>query len=139
MVTELFSALSAELNGAQIALLEAKTRYNRAVGMLKQPAQKPFLVELALRENGTGKSDVSTQIQRIEQDLTIQRTKWGEGYPAVKLLNQTLEELRSREQEQQASVVDAYVDTLRQSYELLVQRRNELQKAYDSNSNWRRR
>lgn len=132
VVTQLFSALSSELNAAQIQLLEAKARYSRAKSMLEQPAQLPFLLELARSAHSSNNSsDLERQIQQVEQSLIVERSKWGEGYPAVKLLKESLDKLKERHEEQQVAIVKAYVDTLRQNYELTVQRRDELQKAYD--------
>lgn len=132
VVTELFSALSRELNQAQIDLIEAKARYNRAAGMLENPDQLPYLTTMAESEhNGRQGANLEDQIQSVEQALIAQKAKWGEGYPAVKLLSESLASLRARFETQQAAIVTAYVDNLRQSYELLVQRRDELQRAYD--------
>lgn len=133
VVTELFGALSRELNATQIELLEAKTRYARARQMLENPDQAPFLLEMARSERagGRGGADLDAQIQAMEQSLIAQQAKWGSGYPAVKLLEESLEKLRVRRDEMQRATVDAYVDGLRQVYELLTQRRDELQKAYD--------
>jgi capsular exopolysaccharide synthesis family protein len=60
-----------------------------------------------------------------------ERTRWGEGHPNVKALNETLEDYREQLQKKQKSVVDMYVESLRQNYELLDQKREELQSAYN--------
>ncbi len=132
VVTQLFSVLSSELNTTHIDLLEAKTRFKQASRMLENPDQLPFLVELALSgHNALRGAELESQVRQVEQNLIAQRSKWGEGYPAVKLLQESLKELKARHEKQQESVVTAYIDTLRQNYELLVQRRSELQQAYD--------
>ncbi len=132
VVTELFAALSRELNATQIELLEAKTRYARAQKMLENPDQIPFLMELArTAQAGSRSGDLDGQIQMMEQNLIAQQAKWGPGYPAVRLLEESLAKLRERRAEQQQATLNAYVDGLRQNYELLAQRRDELQKAYD--------
>jgi len=131
-VTNLYSALSQELNAAQIGLLEAKTRYRRVQAMVENPDQLPFVVELARAEQTDRRvSELDRQIQNLEQQLITERARWGEGYPSVKLLRDSLAELREQQAERQEAVVRAYVDTLRQNYELLTQRRDELQRAYD--------
>jgi succinoglycan biosynthesis transport protein ExoP len=132
VVTELFAALSRELNTTQIELLEAKTRYARAQKMIENPDQLPFLMELArAAQAGTRGGDLDAQIQMTEQSLVTQQAKWGDGYPTVKLLDESLKKLQDRRDEQQKATLSAYVDGLRQNYELLTQRRDELQKAYD--------
>ncbi|TWT96168.1 Tyrosine-protein kinase YwqD [Botrimarina colliarenosi] len=132
VVNELFSALSQELNATQIQLLESKTRYARAKKMLENPDQAPFLMELARSAHSNSRgSDLEGQIQSVEQSLVSQQTKWGPGYPSVRLLQDSLDKLRSKQAEQQQAILNAYVDGLRQDYELLTQRRDELQRAYD--------
>lgn len=132
VVTQLFSTLAAELNASQIELLEAKTLYARAKSMLDSPSQLPFLMELARsQQSESAGASLETQIRQVEQDLIAQKSRWGDGYPSVKLLQDSLDKLRAREEKQQAAIVTAYVDTLRQNYELVVQRRDEIQRAYD--------
>ncbi|MEN1680497.1 MAG: polysaccharide biosynthesis tyrosine autokinase [Planctomycetota bacterium] len=133
VVTELFGAFASELNRTQIELLEAKTRYERARAMLEQPSQRPFLAQLAKAEKeARGGDRLEAQIQGVEQQLIAERSKWGEGYPAVKLLTESLQRLRERQTKEQAETLTAYVDTLRQNYQLTAQRRDELQRAYDA-------
>lgn len=132
VVTELFAALSKELNTTQIELLEAKTRFARAQKMLENPDQLPFLMELARSAQADPRrGDLDAQIQVLEQNLISQQAKWGAGYPAVRLIEESLQKLQDRRAEQQQATLNAYVEGLRQNYELLAQRRDELQKAYD--------
>lgn len=132
VITELFSALANELNSAQISLIEAKARYNRVERMLSNPDQASYLVAMANANQANSRGvEMESQIQRLEQSLTAERVKWGDGYPSVKLLVDSIAVLRERYDEQQEAVVTAFVDGLRQEFELLVQRRDELQKAYD--------
>ncbi len=132
VVTELFSALSEKLNSAQITLIEAKTRYQRAKRMLESPDQLPYLRTLAYAKSNDRRSgDLELRIQQTEQALLAEQSRWGDGYPKVKLLKESLSRLEVKREELQASTIKGYVDSLRQDYELLVQRRDELQRAYD--------
>ena len=124
--------MATELNETQIQLLEAKARYGRAEKMLQNPDQLAFLREMAQTDYGNSRNaDLEQQIQSVEQNLIAQKAKWGEGYPSVRLMQASLEKLKAQQAEQEEAVVEAYVDSLRQNYELLAQRRDELQRAYD--------
>lgn len=132
VITKLFSALAGELNAAQIGLIEAKARYNRVEQMLSDPDKRAYLLAKSNAEQGGRRGpELDGQIQRIEQALTAERVKWGDGYPGVKLLNESLQSLREQRDTQQEAVVTSYVDGLRQDFELMVQKRDELQRAYD--------
>lgn len=132
VVTELFTALSEQLNSAQIALIEAKTRYQRVKRMMESPDQLPYLRTLAYASGNDRRSgDLEVQIQNLELALLAERSRWGDGYPKVKLLKESLAGLVERRDKLQASTIKGYVDNQREEYELLVQRRDELQRAYD--------
>src|SRR5690606_9442885 len=62
---------------------------------------------------------------------TEQRARWGEGYPAVKLLQTRFDDLRDRLQRQRDSIIEGYVESLAQETQLLEHKRDELQRAYD--------
>lgn len=132
VVTELYSALSDKLNNAQIMLIEAKTRYQRAKRMFENPDQLAHLRSLA-QANGQDQraANLEARIQSVEQSLLSEQSRWGDGYPKVKLLKESLEGMREQLAEMQGSVVSGYVDGLQQEYELMVQRRDELQREFD--------
>lgn len=76
VVTELFTALSSELNQAQIDLIEAKARYNRAAKMLENPDQLPYLTTMAKSAQGSRQADtLESQIQQVEQTLIAKQTR----------------------------------------------------------------
>lgn len=132
VITSRFSALAEELNHTEIELLEAKARYNRVKDMYEKPTQRPFLLEAASSEQRTMRDmELENRVQQVEQALTSERARWGEGHPSVRLLRESLAEFRKRLDEKQKDIVDAYVDRLRQESELLEHKRNELRNAYD--------
>ena len=78
------------------------------------------------------------QLQEIELRITVERSTWGDGHPRVKLLRESLAEIQKRLTEQEVEiqkqkqmVIESYVDTVRQEYELLEHKRNELQQVHD--------
>jgi polysaccharide biosynthesis transport protein len=132
VITRRFSALSEELNQTEIALLEARARFNRAREMYETPSGRVSLLETASKHQaGMRDMDLESQVRQIEQLLTSERAQWGEGHPRVRLLRESYTKLQKRLKEQQQAIVGAYVDNLRQEYEVLDHKRNELRTAYD--------
>ncbi len=132
VVTQRFGMLSSELNQTEIELLQSKARYNRVKKMYDQPSQRPFLLEMATADSQFLRGEnLESQISDLEQQLAAELTRWGEGYPRVKLLNASLADLRERRDKQQANIVEAYVDAQRQEADLLQHKRDELKAAYD--------
>ncbi len=132
VVSQRFGTLASELNNTEIELLQAKARYDRVKKMYDTPNQQPFLLEMATA-NSTHLRDANleSQVRQAEQLLDNELARWGEGYPRVKLLKASLEDLKVRLAKQRANIVEGYVDALRQEYELLKHKRDELQLAYD--------
>ncbi|MEX0643464.1 MAG: polysaccharide biosynthesis tyrosine autokinase [Pirellulales bacterium] len=133
VITARFAALAQELNVTEIGLLEAKARYNRAKNMYETPSLRASLLEAASMEQRAMRDmDLERGIRQMEQALTAERTRWGEGHPRVKLLNDSLVEERKRLKKQQHAIIEAHVDALRQEFEVQEHKRNELRSAYDS-------
>jgi capsular exopolysaccharide synthesis family protein len=132
VITRRFSALSEELNQTEIALLEAKARYNRAKQMYDKPSDRIYLLEAASKHQaGMRDMDLEQQVRQIEQVLTTERAQWGEGHPRVRLLRDSFAKQQKRLKEQQQAIIVAYVDDLRQEYEVLEHKRKELSTAYE--------
>jgi capsular exopolysaccharide synthesis family protein len=132
VITRRFSALSEELNQTEIALLEAKARYNRAKQMYDKPSDRIYLLEAASKHQaGMRDMDLEQQVRQIEQVLTAERAQWGEGHPRVRLLRESFAKQQKRLKEQQQAIIVAYVDDLRQDYEVLEHKRKELSTAYE--------
>jgi capsular exopolysaccharide synthesis family protein len=127
-----FSALSEELNETEIALLEAKARYNRAKQMYDKPSDRIYLLEAASKHQAAMRDmDLERQVRQVEQLLTSERAQWGEGHPRVKLLRDSYDKLEKQLKAQQQAIIVAYVDSMRQDYEVLEHKRNELNTAYN--------
>jgi len=132
IITRRFSALSQELNHTEIELLEAKARFNRVKQMYDTPSERIYLLEAASKERaGMRDTNLENQVRQIEQLLTTERAQWGEGHPKVKLLKESYDGLKDQLQKQQDAIVVSYVDSLRQEYEVLDHKRDELRTAYD--------
>ncbi len=132
VITRRFSALSEELNQTEIALLEAKARFNRAKQMYDKPSDRIYLLESASKHQaGMRDMDLEQQVRQIEQVLTTERAQWGEGHPRVRLLRDSFTKQQKRLKEQQQAIIVAYVDDLRQEYEVLEHKRKELSTAYE--------
>lgn len=132
VVTIRFAALSETLNATEIELLQAKALYNRVKKMYESPSQRPYLLEMAGAEHQALRdSELERQVKQLEQALVSERARWGEGHPRVRLLADSLEELKEELQAKQKSIIESYVESLRQDYELLDHKRTELQAAYD--------
>ncbi len=132
VVTLRFAALSEELNAAEFELLEAKTRYHRVQKMYEAPSQRSHLLEMAGSDRQAPRDvELQRQVQQLEQALVDQRARWGEGHPRVQMLKDSLTKLETELRAAQQSIVENYVESLRQDYELLDHKRNELQAAYD--------
>ena len=132
VITRRFSALAEQLNQTEIALLEAKARFNRVKEMYDRPSERVYLLEAASKEQaGMRDVDLENQVRQVEQVLTTERAQWGEGHPRVRLLRESYDELKKQLKKQQDAIVIAYVDGLRQEYEVLDHKRNELRTAYD--------
>jgi capsular exopolysaccharide synthesis family protein len=132
VITRRFSALSEELNETEIALLEAKARYNRAKQMYDKPSDRIYLLESASKHQaGMRDMDLEQQVRQIEQVLTSERAQWGEGHPRVRLLRDSFTKQQKRLKEQQQAIIVAYVDDLRQEFEVLEHKRKELSTAYE--------
>ncbi len=132
VVAQRFGRLAEELNATQVQLLEAKARYDKVRQMYDSPVQRPFLLDLATANSlHLRDANLEDQVRQTEQSLTEQLSRWGEGYPAVKLLQARLDDLRNRLQRQRDSIIEGYVESLSQEHQLLEHKRNELQRAYD--------
>lgn len=133
VVTQRFSSLAEELNSTEIELLQAKALFHRVKSMYDTPKQRPFLLDMAGDDQQALRDiELERQVQEVEQALASERARWGEGHPRVKLLRQSLAELRDKLTKMQEIVIEAYVESVRQQYELLDQKRSELQAAYDA-------
>jgi succinoglycan biosynthesis transport protein ExoP len=132
VVTSRFAALADELNSTEISLLETKARYYRIKEMYDSPTQRPMLLEMAsTQQKGARDVELESRVQQVEQSLISERAHWGEGHPRVRLLRDSLDELRARLEKQNKAVIDSFVESVQQDYELLDHKRNELRAAYD--------
>jgi capsular exopolysaccharide synthesis family protein len=128
-----FTTLSDELNRTEISLLESKARYNRAREMYDKPNERAYLLEAASANQATMRDmDLEQQVHVTEGALTSERAQWGEGHPRVRLLRESLEGMREQLAKQQQSIIIAYVDRLRQDYEVLDHKLSQLRSAYDN-------
>jgi capsular exopolysaccharide synthesis family protein len=147
IVTNRFALLSEELNRTEISLLEAKALYNRVKKMYDTPTLRPFLLEMAMGDGARGGPErgeqsllaLQNQVQDLELRLTSEQALWGDGHPRVELVLKSLEAVQKRladkEQEivdDKATLIEGYVQSVQQQYELLDHKRNELQASYDS-------
>jgi capsular exopolysaccharide synthesis family protein len=146
IITRRYSALAEELNATELDLLQAKARFHRVQKMYDTPSLRPLLLDAAGMQQQSMRDmslESQTQIgleklfQDIELRLTSERSTWGDGHPRVKLLRESLAEIQKRlasqEEEikkQKQTVIESYVDTVRQEYELLEHKYNELQQAH---------
>jgi polysaccharide biosynthesis transport protein len=132
VITNRFAALSEELNQTEIALLETKARYYRVKEMYDSPTQRPLLLETAIGQQRSARdTELESRVQQVEQTLISERAHWGEGHPRVRLLRDSLDELKARLEKQHGAVIDSYVESIQPEYELLDHKRNELRAAYD--------
>ncbi|MGL4512440.1 MAG: GumC family protein [Lacipirellulaceae bacterium] len=132
VINRRFAGLSEELNTTELELLQAKARYNRAMRMYESPQQRPYLMETATSQHSTSRTaDLASQVRQLEQQLTAEKASWGDGYPRVRMLKESLDSMKADLAEQQDQVIEAYVDSLRQEYEILTSKRDELQRAFD--------
>jgi len=132
VVTSRFAALSDELTTTEIALLETKARYYRIKEMYDSPTQRPTLLEMASAQQRAARdTELESRVQQVEQSLISERARWGEGHPRVRLLRDSLDELRARLEKQHGVVINSFVESVQQDYELLDHKRNELRAAYD--------
>jgi capsular exopolysaccharide synthesis family protein len=132
VVTQRVSGLLEELSTTEIELLQAKALYNRVKKMYDTPQQRPFLLEMAGGEQQALRDiELERQLQEAEQALFTERARWGEGHPKVRQLRTMLAQLREKVDRKQTAVVEAYVESVLQRFELLDQKRNELQSEYD--------
>jgi len=148
VITKRFAALAAELDRVELSLLDAKARHNRTKQMFETPSLRPFLLELASSQRSVAQDisvenqmqlDLEKQIQAVELQLNNLRATWGDGHTRVKLLIESRDDLQARLAEQQEetearkdSIITAYVETVGQEYQLLAQKREELQRSYDT-------
>jgi capsular exopolysaccharide synthesis family protein len=132
VVSQRFGLVAQELNSTEIEFIQARARFNRVKKMYETPSQRPYLLELATA-NSTNLRDANleSQVREIEQQLNVELSKWGAGYPRVKLMKASLRDLEKQLTEQRQHLVEGYVDGVQQEFELLDNKRAELQKAYD--------
>jgi len=132
VVTQRFGTLSSELSSTEIELLQAKALFNRVMKMYETPSQRPYLLEMAISESrSTADADLTRQVRDLEQALSAEKVRWGEGHPRVKMLQDTLTDVRTQLEKKQTELVESFVESLRQRYELQDQKRAELQAEYD--------
>jgi succinoglycan biosynthesis transport protein ExoP len=132
VITLRFAALSDELNTTEIDLLQAKALYDRVKKMHDSPTQRPHLLEMAGNQQENLRDvELERQVKTREQALVSERARWGEGHPRVRLLADSLNQLRNELKSKQLAIIDSFVEGLRQNFELLDHKRSELQAAYD--------
>ncbi|TWU25785.1 polysaccharide biosynthesis tyrosine autokinase [Bythopirellula polymerisocia] len=148
VITKRFSSLAQELDRVELELLDAKARYNRTKSMYETPSQRPFLLELAssqqqvaneIRSESQLSLDLENKIRDLDLQIASLQSTWGDGHPRVRIMLESREKLQARLDKQQAdieknkeAIVSAYVETMSQEYQLLEQKRAELQRNYDS-------
>lgn len=148
VITKRFAALAEELDRVELALLDAKARYHRTQQMYETPSQRPYLLELAssqqqvaneIRTDSQLLLDLENQIRDVDLQIASLQATWGDGHPRVRIMLESRQKLQDRLDEQQAgieknkaAIVSAYVETMSQEYQLLEQKRVELQRNYDS-------
>jgi capsular exopolysaccharide synthesis family protein len=124
--------LSEQLNETEIELLEAKARYNRVKSMYDTPSERPYLLETASKQQaGMRDLDLENEVRSVEQMLTRERFQWGEGHRRVVMLLEQSTKLQEKLNKQKEAIIISFVEGLRQDYEILEHKRNELRTAYD--------
>ena len=147
VITKRFSAIATELDRVELALLDAKTRHNRTQQMFKTPSSRPFLLELASGKNSVAQEtrvenqqqlSLEKQIRDIELQINALRATWGDGHTRVKLslsakadMEKRLAEKKAAVEKRKDTIVTSYVETVGQEYQLLEQKREELQRRFD--------
>ncbi len=148
VITKRFASLANALDRTELELINTKAKHNRTQQMHKSPDLRPYLLELAsnrqtaaedIRIENRLQLNLEKQIQDIELSINSLRATWGDGHTRVKLLLETKENLQKRLADQQvavedrkAAIITAYVETVSQEYQLLEQKRSELQSKYDA-------
>ncbi|MBX3432829.1 MAG: polysaccharide biosynthesis tyrosine autokinase [Pirellulales bacterium] len=141
VVNDRFATLNDELNSTEIELLEAKALYNRVQRMYESPALRPLLADMAQKSEGVKEQvllGLQNQIQSVEMQIAAEQARWGDGHPRVRLLTESLATWQKRLEEQtqklaedRAVMIAAYVDSVKQQFELLEHKYAELQRSYD--------
>ncbi len=147
VITKQFSNLATELHHIELALLDAKVRFNRTQQMLKAPSMRLFLLELASGQHSVAQDirvenqlilGLEKQIQDIELQINTLRATWGDKHTKVRLTLEAKETLQQRLAEQQTAVgkrkeaiVAAYVETVAQEFQLLEHKHGEIKRKYD--------
>jgi succinoglycan biosynthesis transport protein ExoP len=148
VITKRFAELAMALDRTELELLDAKTLYQRAQQMFETPSLRPFLLEQASAKSTVAQEmhmqnqlelGIENQIQDVELSINSLRVTWGDGHPSVKLLLESREKMEQRLTDKQAAfeerktaIVTAYVETASQQYQLVEQKRAELQRNYDT-------
>ncbi len=148
VITKRFATIAQELDRVELLLLDAKARHNRTQEMLENPSLRPFLLELASTEQSAAQEirieeqlqlGIEQQIQGVDREINALRANWGDGHFRVKLalkskadLVQRLADQKDAIEERKETIVAAYVERIAQEYQLLDQKREELQRSYET-------
>ena len=132
VVTQKFAALSGVLSETELQLIEAKARYDKVKAMYDNPNDRGYLLESASRQQTSMRdANLETQVRQIEQLLTTERFQWGEGHPRVALLRDQYTKLQNQLKKQQDAIIDAFVESLQQDYEVVEHKYNQLNTAHE--------
>jgi polysaccharide biosynthesis transport protein len=132
VVTQKFAALSQVLSETELQLIEAKARYDKVKAMYDNPNDRGYLLESASRQQTSMRdANLETQVRQIEQLLTNERFQWGEGHPRVALLRDQYTKLQNQLKKQQNAIIDAFVESLQQDYEVVEHKYTQLNSAHE--------
>jgi capsular exopolysaccharide synthesis family protein len=133
VVHQRFEMLADVKNAAELELTETKAHYERVNKMHDTPSQHRFLLEMASNNtDDTRRANLENQIHVVEQALAEELTRWDEGYQSVKLLRKNIKELERRLEVERKMTIDAFVEKLRQDFELMHQQVGEVKKEYET-------
>jgi capsular exopolysaccharide synthesis family protein len=131
VVTQKFAGLSQALSETELQLIEAKARYNKVKAMYDNPDDRAHLLESASKQQASMRDiDLENQVRQIEQLLTSERFQWGEGHPRVALLRDRYTKVQGELNKQKEAIIVAFVEGLRQDYEVLEHKFKQLNAAH---------
>jgi capsular exopolysaccharide synthesis family protein len=132
IIVQRLAEISAEETQAEKEYMDAQVQADSADTFANNPVKMQQLMQITNNVRGLdGGAAIRSQIELLENQLTLLRAHYGQGYPQVTMFEQQIQQLRAKAADADKQASDAFLSALHMQATAAAKRRDNLKQNFD--------